>query len=118
MFAQYKPMFTQHQDGHLTVVPIPKGKNAVLSLLYETLSDFYLPYFLQAQIATFQETLRLRVKGGSNVGLHLQLLRLYLPTYSVTFAGSVIGFIYAFVLGYLSGRTVIALYHRLAGWIG
>jgi hypothetical protein len=36
----------------------------------------------------------------------------------VTFAGSVIGFIYAFVLGYLSGRTVIALYHRLAGWIG
>ena len=26
--------------------------------------------------------------------------------------------IYAFVLGYLSGRTVIALYHRLAGWIG
>jgi hypothetical protein len=52
---------------------------------------------------------------GSNVGLHLQLLRVYLPGYSVTFAGSVIGIIYAFVLGYLSGR-VIALYHRLAGW--
>jgi hypothetical protein len=30
----------------------------------------------------------------------------------------VIGFIYAFVLGYLSGRTVTALYHRLAAWIG
>jgi hypothetical protein len=40
--------------------------------------------------------------GGSNVGLQL-LLGAYLPGYSGTFAGSVIGFIYAFVLGYLSG---------------
>jgi hypothetical protein len=60
LLSKYKPMFTQHQDGRLTVVPIPKGKNAVLRFLYETLSDFYLPYFLQAQIATFQETVRLR----------------------------------------------------------
>ena len=60
LFSKYKPIFTQQQDGRLTVVSIPKGKNAVLSLLYEKLSDFYLPYFLQAQIATFQETLGLR----------------------------------------------------------
>jgi hypothetical protein len=66
----------------------------------------------------FAATNFLLFKGGTHVGLHLQLLRVYLPGYSVTFAGSVIGFIYAFVLGYLSGRTVIALYHRLAGWIG
>ena len=67
-------MFTQHQDGHLTVVPIPKGKNAVLSLLYETLSDFYLPYFLQVQIATFQETVRLR--EGLVDGLVKDMLRM------------------------------------------
>ena len=66
----------------------------------------------------FAVTNFLLLKGGSHVGSHLQLLGVYLPGYSVTFAGSVIGFIYAFVLGYLSGRTVIALYHRLAGWIG
>ena len=66
----------------------------------------------------FVATNFLIVKGGNNVGSHLQLLRVYFPGYSVTFAGSVIGFIYAFVLGYLSGRSVIALYHRLATWIG
>ena len=66
----------------------------------------------------FAATNFLIIKGGTHVGLHLQLLRVYLPGYSVTFAGSVIGFIYAFVLGYLSGRTLIALYHRLVAWIG
>jgi hypothetical protein len=60
LLSKYKPMFTQQEDGRLSVIPIPKGKNAVLSLLYETLSNFLLPYFLQTQIATFQETLRLR----------------------------------------------------------
>ena len=66
----------------------------------------------------FAATNVLVVKGGAHVGSHLQMLRVYLPGYSVTFGGSVIGFIYVFVLGYLSGRTVIALYHRLAAWIG
>jgi hypothetical protein len=73
---------------------------------------------LTLAIGLFTATNFLLLKGGSHVGSHLQLLHVYLPGYSVTFAGSVIGFIYAFVLGYLSGRTVIALYHRLAGWIG
>ncbi|MGB6706278.1 MAG: SGNH/GDSL hydrolase family protein [Pseudolabrys sp.] len=74
LLSKYKPMFTQHQDGRLTVVPIPKGKNAVLRFLYETLSDFYLPYFLQAQIATFQETVRLR--EGPADGLAKDMLRM------------------------------------------
>ena len=66
----------------------------------------------------FAATNFLIVKGGSNVGSHLQLLHVYFPGYSVTFGGSVIGFIYAFVLGYLSGRTLALLYSRLATWIG
>ena len=73
---------------------------------------------LTLAIGLFAATNFLLLKGGDHVGLHLQLLRVYLPGYSVSFPGSVIGFIYAFVLGYLSGRTVIALYHRLAGLIG
>lgn len=73
---------------------------------------------LTLAVGLFVATNVLILKGGNNVGSHLQLLRVYFPGYSVTFAGSVIGFIYSFVLGYLSGRTVIALYHRLAGWIG
>jgi hypothetical protein len=73
---------------------------------------------LTLAVGLFVATNVLILKGGNNVGSHLQLLRVYFPGYSVTFPGSVIGFIYSFVLGYLSGRTVIALYHRLAGWIG
>ena len=73
---------------------------------------------LTMAIGLFAATNVLVLRGGSNVGSHLQLLRVYFPGYSVTVAGSVVGFIYAFVLGYLSGRTVIALYHRVARWIG
>ena len=54
------------------------------------------------RIRLFAVTNVVILTGGSNVGLQL-LLGAYLPGYSVTFAGSVIGFIYAFVLGYLSG---------------
>jgi hypothetical protein len=50
-----------------------------------------------------------------NVGLQLQLLRVYLPGYFMTFAGSANGFTYAFVRGYLSGTMVIALYHAERG---
>lgn len=73
---------------------------------------------LTLALGLFAATNFLILKGGSNVGLHLQLLSAYLPGYSVTFLGSLIGFIYAFVLGYLSCRTVVALYHRLAVRIG
>jgi hypothetical protein len=68
-------------------------------------------------IGLFAATNVLVFRGGSSVGTHLQLLRVYFPGYTVTFAGSLIGFIYAFVLGYLSGRTVVLLYYRLATWI-
>ena len=53
------------------------------------------------------------LKGGPNMGRHLGLLRVYLPGYSVTFLGSLIGFVYAFVIGYGLGRSVVAIYNRL-----
>ena len=43
---------------------------------------------------------------------------MYFPGYRVTFAGSLIGFVYAFVLGYAVGRTVVTLYYRLSRWFG
>ncbi|MGH7665497.1 MAG: hypothetical protein ACRENI_14590 [Gemmatimonadaceae bacterium] len=54
------------------------------------------------------------LKGGANVGAHLQLLAVYFPGYRVTFAGSLIGFIYAFVLGYALGRLIGIVYNRFA----
>jgi hypothetical protein len=53
------------------------------------------------------------IKGGPTVGPHLGLLALYLPGYSVTFGGSLIGFVYAFVIGYACGRGVATIYNRL-----
>ena len=53
-------------------------------------------------------------KGGLNIGWHLRLLSVFFPGYSVTFLGSVIGFMYAFVVGYALGRLVGGVYNRLA----
>ena len=53
------------------------------------------------------------IKGGENVGAHLGLLANYFPGYRVTFLGSLIGFIYAFVLGYGLGRLIATVYDKL-----
>ena len=58
-------------------------------------------------------TIVLVIKGGPNVGAHLGLLSNYFPGYSVTFLGSIIGFIYAFVLVYGLGRLIATVYDKL-----
>jgi len=62
----------------------------------------------------FLATAFLIVKGGPMVGQHLQLLSAFFPGYRVTWLGSLIGFVYAFVLGYALGRLIGAIYNRLA----
>ncbi len=62
----------------------------------------------------FLATIVLVLKGGPNPGPHLGLVRIYFPGYSVTWIGSFVGFVYAFVLGYAIGRTVATVYNRLA----
>src|SRR5581483_3143264 len=62
----------------------------------------------------FLATNFLVIKDGSNAGPHLGLLSHYLPGYSVTFAGSLIGFVYAFGVGFAIGAILGALYNRLA----
>lgn len=63
----------------------------------------------------FLATNILVVKGGPNVGQHLGLLAVYFPGYRVTFLGSLVGFVYGFVLGYGLGRLVGWVYNRVAG---
>lgn len=53
------------------------------------------------------------LEGGPVVGPHLALLGRFFPGYRVTFAGGLIGFVYAFVVGYAIGRTIGAVYNRL-----
>ncbi len=62
----------------------------------------------------FIATIVLVLRGGPNQGQHLQLLSVYFPGYRVTALGSVVGFIYAFVIGYALGRVVGFIYNRLA----
>jgi hypothetical protein len=62
----------------------------------------------------FLATIFLVIKGGRNVGAHLRLLAIYFPGYSVSFWGSIVGFFYAFILGFLGGLTLGAVYNKLA----
>lgn len=64
--------------------------------------------------ALFAATLWLVVKGGENVGQHLGLLRAYYPGYSVTWAGSFVGFLYGALTGAVFGWCVAWLYNVLA----
>lgn len=57
-------------------------------------------------------TVTLVVKGGPNPGPHLELLSIYFPGFRVTWVGAWTGFVYAFVLGYGTGRMMATLYNR------
>jgi hypothetical protein len=62
----------------------------------------------------FVATNWLVIKGGDPVGPHLSLLGQYFIGYSVTFLGSLVGTVYAFAAGYLSGRLLGAVYNLVA----
>jgi membrane protein YqaA with SNARE-associated domain len=61
----------------------------------------------------FTMTVWLLIKGGPNVGVHLQLLRHYFIGYSVTWTGSVVGFVYGALLGGVVGWIIGNIYNRV-----
>lgn len=62
----------------------------------------------------FLGTIILVMRGGRQVGPHLGMLWVFFPGYSVTFVGALIGFTYAFVVGYAVGRLIGLVYNALA----
>jgi len=62
-------------------------------------------------LGLFVMTAWLLLKGGPQVGLHLQLLRHYFIGYSVTWAGSMVGFCYGALLGGLAGWSIGTIYN-------
>ena len=62
-------------------------------------------------VVIFVGTNWLVIKGGSVVGPHLSLLSQYFIGYSVTFVGSLVGVVYAFLFGYLSGVIIGRIYN-------
>ena len=74
-------------------------------------------------LAVFVATNWLIVKGGEPtptgevvVGPHLALLSQYFIGYSVTFAGSFIGFAYGFLVGAITGWLISRIYNWVAGF--
>lgn len=65
-------------------------------------------------VGLFVATNVLVLRGGEKVGTHLGLLSIYFPFYDVSFLGSLLGFVYAFVVGYATGRIVCAVYNLAA----
>jgi hypothetical protein len=68
---------------------------------------------LVAGLGLFVATNWLVLKGGPVVGPHLALLGQFFIGYRVTFVGSLVGFGYAFVLGFCVGYGVARTYNWL-----
>jgi hypothetical protein len=69
---------------------------------------------LVAGLGLFIATNWLVLKGGKMVGLHLALLGQFFIGYRVTFLGSLIGFAYAFVCGFVIGYSIARMYNWFA----
>ncbi|MBI5446362.1 MAG: hypothetical protein HY900_34755 [Deltaproteobacteria bacterium] len=66
-------------------------------------------------LAIFLATNWLVVKGGKQVGPHLQLLSQYFLGYRVTFLGSFVGAAYGFAVGTLAGAAIGWVYNAIIG---
>jgi hypothetical protein len=61
----------------------------------------------------FVATAWLLLRGGSNVGEHLSLLRHFFPGYSVTWPGAFVGFFWGVVSGGALGWAVAWIYNQV-----
>lgn len=64
-------------------------------------------------LAIFLATNFLILKGGEVVGPHLALLGNFFPFYRVTFLGSIIGFGYGLLVGYVAGFIIATVYNQV-----
>ena len=64
-------------------------------------------------LSIFIATAWLLIKGGPNVGEHLQLLGQYFPGYKVTWFGSFVGMFYGVIVGGIAGWLIGFIYNRI-----
>ena len=97
--------------------PLPEYGDELLTRAVLTLSGHVLGFVLGIlfSLVIFTATNWLVIKGGSVVGPHLSLLGQYFIGYSVTFVGSLVGVLYAFVFGYISGLIIAWIYNQIVG---
>ena len=92
---------------------IEKGQNFNATILRLNRRAWGIALGLLLGGGLFLATMVLVIKGGPDVGQHLKLLSVFFPGYRVTMLGGLIGFVYAFVLGYALGRLIGTVYNRL-----
>jgi len=66
-------------------------------------------------LVLFLMTAVLLLKGGEVVGPHLSLLGQYLPGYTVTWTGSLLGLVYGLLIGFVAGYASSWLYNLFSG---
>jgi hypothetical protein len=64
-------------------------------------------------VGLFVMTAWLLIKGGPQVGVHLQLLGQYFIGYSVTWKGSLVGFFYGALVGGAVGWSIGTIYNGI-----
>jgi len=64
-------------------------------------------------LGLFVMTVWLLIKGGPQIGTHLQLLGQYFIGYSVTWKGSVVGLFYGALTGGAVGWTISKIYNEV-----
>ena len=65
-------------------------------------------------IGLFVATIWLVIQGGQQVGKHLGLLGHYFIGYKVTYVGSAIGFVWAFLTGFVAIWLLVSVYNFVA----
>ena len=63
----------------------------------------------------FLATVWLLVRGGEDVGRHLELLNNYLLGYSVTWCGAIVGLAWGLLIGAVVGWLIAWIYNIVAG---
>jgi hypothetical protein len=91
--------------------PTPATVAAVRSLARLNAKAWGVAVGLLAGLGLLAATWILVILDGPVVGPHLSLLGVFLPGYSVTWLGGLVGFVYAFVGGYAMGRLIGYLYN-------
>jgi len=72
-------------------------------------------FALISGVGLFVMTAWLLIKGGENIGAHLQLLGQYFIGYSVSWKGSIVGLFYGILVGGLVGWTIGWIYNYVVG---
>jgi hypothetical protein len=90
-----------HEEALLEETAVEEALARIFTKLDRT--AFALAVGMVTGATLFLATVFLAVKGGDGAVRILQLLRQYFPGYRVTLWGSVIGFVYAFAGGFISG---------------